>query len=98
MKNMYDLQDFLEPVNSADLNDDISFNDGQLGSNINIYEEELPDLEDVSLVIVGINEQRGDGVNTVLHAPDEIRRQFYQLYYWHTDVQIAELGNIRTCL
>jgi len=96
MKNMDDLQDFLEPVNAADLNDDVSFNDGQLGANIKIYENDLPDLEDANLVIVGINEQRGDGVNTVLHAPDEIRRHFYQLYYWHTDVKIADIGNIRT--
>jgi Arginase/agmatinase/formimionoglutamate hydrolase, arginase family len=92
---MYDLHEFLEPVNSADLNDDVSYNDGQLASNITIYEDEMPDLDGMDLVIVGINEQRGDGVNTIHHAPDGIRRQFYQLYYWHTDIQVADLGNIK---
>lgn len=92
---MYDLHEFLEPVNSADLNDDVSYNDGQLASNITIYEEEMPDLDGTDLVIVGINEQRGDGVNTIHHAPDGIRRQFYQLHYWHTDIQVADIGNIK---
>ncbi len=93
---MYDLQEFLEPVNSRDLNDDVAYNDGQMAANIKIYEAELPYLEDADLVIVGINEQRGDGVNTIHHAPDAIRRQLYQLHYWHTDVQIADIGNIKT--
>ncbi|MEP6615629.1 MAG: formimidoylglutamase [Ginsengibacter sp.] len=92
---MYDLHEFLEPVSSADMNDDVSYNDGQLASNIKIYEDEMPDVEEADVVIVGINEQRGDGVNTIRHAPDAIRRQFYQLYYWHTDIQLVDLGNIK---
>jgi arginase family enzyme len=28
-------------------------------------------------------------------APDVIRRHFYQLFYWHTDIKIADIGNIR---
>src|SRR5436190_3674849 len=93
---MHDLQEFLETVNSSNLNSDIAYNDGQLAANIKIYENALPDLEDTDVVIVGINEQRGDGVNTIHHAPDSIRRQFYQLHYWHKDVQIADIGNIKT--
>jgi formiminoglutamase len=93
---MYDLQEFLEPVNSSELNDDVAYNDGQMATNIKLYEAELPDIGGADLVIVGINEQRGDGVNTIHHAPDAVRRQFYQLHYWHTDVQIADIGNIKT--
>ena len=53
---MYDLQDFLTPVNIAALNDDNAYNDRQMGSVIKIFEEELPDLENIDLVILGIND------------------------------------------
>ncbi len=29
------------------------------------------------------------------NAPDRIREQLYQLYYWHTDVKLADIGNIQ---
>ena len=29
------------------------------------------------------------------HAPDAIRQQFYQLFYWHPDVTIADVGNVK---
>lgn len=90
---MYDLQDFLEPIHIAAFNDDKGYNDGQLANFISAYEEELPDIEDADIVLVGIN---GDESLQENGAADAIRKQFYQLHYWHTDVQIADIGNLKT--
>ena len=92
---MYDLHEFLEPIDIMELNDDEAYTDGQIGNNITFYSDELPDVTDADVVFVGINEYRGDNIKSTKHAPDTIRRQLYKLYYWHTDVQIADIGNIK---
>jgi formiminoglutamase len=92
---MYDLQEFLLPINVAALNNDNSYNDSQLAGIIKIYEEELPDLEGIDLVLLGINEFRGDGFVSKENAADAVRRQLYQLHYWHKDISIADLGNVK---
>lgn len=94
---MHDLHDFLEPVNAWHVNGDNGYNDGQLAKHITSYESEIPDVTDADIVLLGINEYRGERVtNGVEHGPDAIRRQLYQLHYWHKDVNIVDLGNIRT--
>ena len=92
---MDDLEDFLLPVNLASLNDDKGYNESQLAGFIKIYEEELPDLTGVDIVIAGINEFRGDGFIAEENAADAVRKQLYQLYYWHKDITIADVGNIK---
>jgi formiminoglutamase len=92
---MYDLYEFLDPVNKAPLNDDKGYNESQLAGFIKIYEEELPDLTGVDIVIAGINEFRGDGFIAEQNAADAVRKQLYQLYYWHRDITIADVGNIK---
>ena len=92
---MYDLQEFLLPINVAALNNDNAYNDSQLAGIIKIYEEELPDLEGIDLVLLGINEFRGEGFVSKENAADSVRRQFYQLHYWHKDIYIADLGNVK---
>jgi len=92
---MFDLYEFLDPVNKASLNDDKGYNESQLAGFIKIYEEEIPDLKGVDIVIAGINEFRGDGFIAEENAADAIRKQLYQLYYWHKDINIADVGNIK---
>lgn len=94
---MYDLHDFLMPIPVHELNDDKGYTDGQLAKNIAVYENELPDITDADIVLVGINETRGSGIfDNNINAADCIRKQLYQLHYWHTDVIIADIGNIKT--
>ncbi len=94
---MQDLSDFLLPVMMQELNDDAGFTDGQLAKHIAVYQTEIPDLADADIVLVGIGEMRGSGILTgESYAPDKIRKQLYQLHYWHTDVSIADIGNIKT--
>jgi formiminoglutamase len=91
------LIDFLEPINLAQLSNDEGFKDTQLGKHILIHEEELPNIEKAHLVIVGCREMRGMGMQyTDQSAPDKVRAEFYRLFYWHTEVTIADLGNIKT--
>jgi arginase family enzyme len=93
---MYDLNDYLIPVNAAYFNNDINYSDSQFGSNIKIYEENLPDLDKIDIVLIGVNEFRGEGFIATENSADAIREQFYRLHYWHTDVSIADLGNVKS--
>ena len=94
---MYDLHDFLTPIPVNKLNDDSGYTDGQLAKHIAIYENEMPDITNADIVLVGVNETRGSGIfDNTINAADAIRKQLYQLHYWHTDVIIADIGNIKT--
>ncbi|MEP6750903.1 MAG: hypothetical protein ABJB86_24425, partial [Bacteroidota bacterium] len=80
-KRMYDLHDFLLPVNIYSLNDDKGYNDGQLAKHILINEGEIPNLETADIVLVGVGESRGSGVFDACNdAPDAIRKQLFQLH------------------
>lgn len=94
---MYGLSDFLEPVSLQHLLGDSSYNDGQLVKHITIYETDLPDITETDIILVGVTETRGSGIfERIEPAADAIRKQLYQLHYWHKDVTIADLGNIKT--
>lgn len=96
MSDHLNISDFLLPVNTLYISQNENYKDGQLGRTILKYEEEFPDLDDVQVVLVGCGEQRGSGIIHIeSNAPDRIRRYFYSLFYWHTDIQIADIGNIR---
>ncbi len=93
---MNDLHEFLSPVNLSMLNEDVEYNDGHLGSYIKVYEAEMPDYTEADIILVGVNEQRGAGIMETSEAADEIRKQLYRLHYWHTDISIVDIGNVRT--
>jgi arginase family enzyme len=98
MSDYLDLTDFLEPVNRAALSNDQLYQDGQMGKVIDVYETEFPDLQATDIILMGCAEQRGSGKSnsTGTTAADAVRQQLYQLYYWHSDLKIADIGNIRT--
>jgi len=60
-----------------------------------INEEKEPDLSNIDIVLLGVPEARhssnNEGCST---APDEIRKEFYKLFYWKNDVSILDLGNL----
>ena len=94
---MYNLYDFLDPVAIDELNEDKGYNDGQLAMHIDIYKDQLPDITSTDIVLLGIRENRGSGLSEdITDAPDCIRRQLYRLYYWHKEISIADIGNIKT--
>ena len=93
---MHDLNDYLLPVNAAYFNNDLNYTESQFGRIIKINEEYLPDLEGIDIVLIGINEFRGDGFIANENSADAIREQFYRLQYWHKDISIADLGNVKS--
>ena len=93
---MNDLHEFLSPLKVAALNDNKPYNGSQMGSVIKIYEDEFPDLENIDIVIAGINEFRGAGFESKENAADAVRKKFYQFHYWHKDISLADIGNIKT--
>ncbi len=92
---MQDLHDFLLPIDRLSLNDDNSFNDGQLGTHIISHEKQIPDISDADVVLIGINEARGSGQkNNEFSSADAVRKELYQLHYWHKTVVLADWGNV----
>lgn len=90
------LIDFLEPVNIAQISNDEGFKDTQLGKHITVYDEVFPDISEADMVLVGCGEMRGAGMQyTNTGSPDTIRSEFYKLFHWHTDVSVADLGNVK---
>lgn len=89
--------DFLLPLNLAELSGDAGYKDTQLGKRIDVYENNFPDVEKADVVIVGCGESRGAGIQqNFRNAPDEIRRELYNLYHWHNEINVADAGNIKT--
>jgi formiminoglutamase len=96
MSDYLNIADFLEPVSLSAISHDEGYREGQLGSAIAVYDEEFPDLDEVQIVLLGCGEQRGSGlIHGHSEAPNVVRRHFYPLYYWHNDIKIADVGNIR---
>jgi arginase family enzyme len=93
---MLDLIEFLEPVPLHELNYDEGYTDGQLGKHIEIFTEEMPDIEHADIILLGVTEFRGNGYfESDNDAANVIRKHLYRLHYWHTDVIIADLGNVK---
>ncbi len=96
MSDFNHLKDFLEPVSMSKLSEDEGYREGQLGKTIRLYDEELPDIEDAHVIIVGCPEERGEYIlPSNLSAPDAIRQHFYSLYNWHKEIRIVDIGNIK---
>ena len=98
MSDFLNLSDFLNPLDIASISDDGFYNKGQIGDAMDLHtEEHFPDISDCDLVIVGCNEERGISITkSALNSPDMIRREFYQLFYWHDEMRIADIGNVKT--
>ncbi|HTQ65256.1 MAG TPA: formimidoylglutamase [Puia sp.] len=89
--------DFLDPIDIQEFPPNEEYKDGQIGKKIAAYDNEFPDLLHADVILVGCKEERGARKGkTNYNAPDVIREQFYRLYYWHTDVKLADVGNIKT--
>ena len=94
---MYDLQDFLVPVDIHQLNEDNGYNDGQFARHITVYDSELHDINTADIILLGVCETRGCGnFSGESGAANAIRKQLYKLYYWHQDVFIFDVGNVKT--
>jgi len=90
------IQDFVEPINLSFLSKDEGYRDTQLGKHIRSYENQLPDIKDADIVLIGAGESRGAGFAlNGFEAANAVRAALYNLYYWHAQVTIADIGNVK---
>ena len=87
--------DFLNPVNKSEISGDAGYKEGQIGKSIKVYEEEFPDLDEADMVIIGCAEQRGAALLHQSTAPLAIRAELYNLYHWHSDIKLADVGDVK---
>ncbi len=92
---MHDLQGFFALRHFAETHAHIQYDPLQWGSRIQAATDGNFDVDEVEVVIIGCGEQRGIFDHADFsHAPDAIRKELYQLYEWHPEVRIKDLGNI----
>ena len=96
---MEHLEHYLEPLSLDNLEFFArSADKNRIGSRLHIHTAEtgLPALDKVSIALIGVPEERNayDNVGCSL-APDEIRKQFYQLFRMPGMPETADLGNLR---
>lgn len=89
--------DFLEPVSSFHFfYEGESFTHRQLGNFVDVYTENFPDVSAADLIIIGCGECRGAGISkNDENGINAVRKHFYNLYYWHTELKIADIGNVK---
>src|ERR1700692_3577310 len=95
MPDKLNIEDFLDSIEVSAFPEHGHYKDGQIGKRVEAYDESFPDLFDTDIIIVGCNEERGNGITKKSNdSVNAIRSEFYRLFYWHTDVKIADIGNI----
>lgn len=96
MNRFETILDFLEPVNLYQLSEDEGFKNTQLGTHVLLNDEHFPDVNNADIIIVGFGETRGFMPSSIINeGPDAIRKEFYSLFHWHQDVQLADVGNVK---
>jgi hypothetical protein len=87
--------DFLNPLDNEILEFIKAFSPQQLGARIVFHtEEDFPDLNKVSLAIIGVLDNRSDINQTEQVDLTNVRKELYSLFPGNWDASIADLGNI----
>ena len=96
MSDLFNLIDFLDPVQLHGKPIRDHYKHGQIGRSIDVHEDALPDFFEKDIIIVGCNETRGSGLySNGITAANAVRKQLYKLFYWHNDIHIADAGDIK---
>ena len=92
------LVDFFSPVDTKKLSSKSGFLASQLGSKVEIFTTDFPNLDEekFDIAIIGVLEGRNavNNEGTAL-APDYIREKLYNLYQGAYSTKIVDLGNIK---
>ncbi len=92
------LSDFLSPVDFNALSPADGFYTSHLGSKIEVYHADFPDLDEskFDIALIGVLEDRNSLNNTgSAFAPDVFRQKFYELNEGNYTSRIIDLGNIK---
>lgn len=93
------LSDFLSPVDLNSLSPEDGFYTSHLGSKIEVYQTDFPDLDDnqFDVALIGVLEDRNSINNKgTAKAPDFFRRKLYELNEGNYATRIVDLGNIKS--
>jgi arginase family enzyme len=93
-----DLSLYFSPIELADHNPDIQSNRYKLVNLVNAYVDEnsFPEIDDASIALLGVGEDRGALENIgCSNGPDHIRDYFYTLHSHWKDIHLVDLGNIK---
>lgn len=96
--NQMSLADFFSPVDSDKVSVREVFFTSQLGSQVEIYIHEFPDLETQTfdIAIIGVLEDRNSINNQgCALGPDYVREKLYSLYQGTYNIRMVDLGNIK---
>ena len=92
------LADFFSPVDTKKFNPEGNFYASQLGSKVEIFTNDFPDLdtEKFDIAIIGVLEDRNAVTNQgCALGPDYVREKLYSLYQGSYTTRIVDLGNIK---
>jgi hypothetical protein len=89
------IHDFLSPLPESFIAWTQKLPEGALGRKIQMYQHELPDLEECKVAIVSIEESRGGSNGEDCNgSANAIRRELYELFAGHWDLSIIDAGSI----
>ncbi len=93
-----DISIYFDPIKLSSIIETDNLHPNQLYNFVKIFGTEMsfPDIDDVDIALVGVNEGRASVDN--LHcskAPDAVRKYLYALYKPDFNLKIIDLGNIK---
>lgn len=92
---MQDLKDFLETSHFIASQNVDKWNKNQIGKRIATFPQQDIQIQDYDVFILGCGERRGSQHNKLWsHSADTVRAALYNMYDWHTDIKVADIGNI----
>jgi formiminoglutamase len=90
-----ELKDYLHPVDTALYNADNATNARTLINVLELHTKNIPDLQQIDVAIIGVEEHRHTTSYGITAAPDAIRKELYKLIQPKHHTRIADLGNIK---
>lgn len=88
---MQDLRQFFTETHFIETIEDGTYEQNQIGATLAYAVDDSFDWEDADIIIVGCC---GYAPGATDEGVNNIRRQFYKMYNWHSHVKIADAGNI----
>lgn len=73
----------------------ISADEGYMPGQIGYHLLHHNDLDEADVILLSCDEWRGQGSKARPGIADSVRYRLYQLYHWHSEVRIADAGNLR---
>jgi arginase family enzyme len=90
-----DIKSLFRPLDPSLIQKKFALDSNRVSDFLHAYVTDWPDWESCDIVVVGCPEDRGSReLSGSAIAPDQIRRQLYQLYTPKREMKIADLGNL----